>query len=149
MELRLKPYPKNSFPLAGILIKGTGVETWLHQMAQMGLSPASFTVYPIPGNTANSLWGCLIEYGDLKKLDIGKNTYCQLVYGRLYIPERAVVYPTLSSAETEKLFAGKHIFHPEFGLVELEEPVNWSAVIQIPEETPRIIKRPDPPVSIP
>ena len=149
MELRLKPYHKNTFPIAGVLIKGARVETWLLQIQQMELSLTSLTAYPIPGKAANSLWGCLVEYEHLKKLDIGRNYYCQLVNGLLYIPELAVLYPALSLTETEKLFSGKHVFHPELGLIALEEAINWPDVTQLPEETVRTIKRPAPGVSIP
>jgi tetratricopeptide (TPR) repeat protein len=149
MELRLKPSDKNTFPLAGILIRGAGVETWLCQIQQTGLSLSSIITYPIPGKAANSLWGCLVEYAVFRMPDIGKNSYCQLVNGLLYIPERAVLYPALSLAETEKLFPGKHIFHPEFGLVALEEALNWRDVILLPEKTTATVKRPVPGVSIP
>jgi tetratricopeptide (TPR) repeat protein len=149
MELRLKPSNKNTFPLAGILIRGARVETWLCQIQQIGFPLSSVITYPIPGKAANSLWGCLVDYGDLKKPEVGKNSYCQLVNGLLYIPERAVLYPAVSVAETEKLFSGKHIFHPEFGLVALEESVNWRAVIRLPEKTTRIVERPRAGVVIP
>lgn len=49
----------------------------------------------------------------------------------------------LSAEEVAKLFGGKrHLFHPEIGLVELEEPVDWTTVIEPPVEAPHRLKKP-------
>lgn len=112
----------------------------------MGLSLDGLTVYPVPGDSANSVWGCLLTSGtDIAKTDVGRNMFCQLISTTLYIPERSLLYPTLSAAETDQLFKGKkHVLHPEFGLVELEEPVDWKRLIALLVEIKPAIYEPAP-----
>lgn len=150
MELQLKPHPKNGHPIGGILIKGAAPAHWMQEIQLMKLSLEALTVYPVPGTKANTLWGCLVVSGTgINKTDIGRNSFCQLVSTTLYIPERSMLYPTLSAAETDKLFKGKkHVLHPEFGLVELE-PVDWIELIEPPVEIARTVYEPAPAPFIP
>lgn len=130
MKLQIKPSTINTFPLAGILINGNDITLWVKEIQLMELSLADVDVYPISGNTANSLWGCLVACNvEKNKIDAGRNIYCQLVANHLFIPERTILSPILPSLEMEKLFAGKHILHPEFGLVELPGKIVWQALL--------------------
>ena len=151
MELRIKQSDKNTWPLAGILIRGSAPEQWLLAMQQMSIPVQSATVFPVPGTTANSLWGCLVETNAVPDAArIGKNEYCQLVHHLLYIPEKSTVFPVLTSAEMDQLFLSKrHVFHPDFGWVELGEPVDWAALIALPEERAIAVRTPELPVFIP
>lgn len=151
MELKLKPSDKNLFPLGAILIKGSSVAAWLSEMQSMKLQLAAVTVYPLPGLAANAVWGCLVT-GRFEKnrIDPGRNVFCQSIFNQLYIPDRSVLYPTLSAEEITKLFHGKpHFLHPEIGLVELEEAVNWDGVVQMPEMVSMQVQLPVPTPFIP
>ena len=151
MELQIKPHTKNSYPLGGVLIKGAAATHWIKEIQQMGLSLHALTVYPIPGTGANTVWGCLVASGtDMAKTTIGRNQFCQLVSTILFIPEKSILYPALSAAETDQLFKRKkHVLHPEFGLVELEEPVDWKELIATPVEVVHAVYEPAPAPFIP
>jgi hypothetical protein len=151
MELRIKPSNKNTWPLVGILIRGGTPAQWLLAMQEMGISLQSATVFPLPGTTANSVWGCLVATTvALEKTRIGKNEGCQLVHDLLYIPELSAVFPALTRAEPDQLFLSqKHIFHPDFGWVELSEPVDWAEMIRLPEVKEMSVRVPELPVFIP
>lgn len=151
MELRIKPFNKNSWPLAGILVRGGTPAQWLLAMQEMGVSLQSATVFPMPGITANSVWGCLIATTiSPDKTKIGKNEGCQLVHDLLYIPEQSAVFPVLTRAAMDQLLLSKkHIFHPDFGWVELSEPVDWSAMISLPAAKIMSVRVPELPVFIP
>jgi tetratricopeptide (TPR) repeat protein len=135
MKLRLKPSDKNTHPLGGILIKGSSVHSWLLEIQSMELSLAELSVYPLPGTTTNSVWGCLVVCPSEKgKIEIGRNTWCQVVHNLLFFPEKAAVYPAISAAEANGLFGkSQYLMHPQIGLVALAERVDWTSVIQLPE----------------
>lgn len=150
MKLEIRPHSANLFPLAGILVRGEDVRTWLKEIMYLKLSLGQVTVYPVPGTVAGNLWGCLIVTGDVKIEDIGRNNYCQLVAGTLFIPERATIYPLLSSAELVHVCASrKHLYHPEVGWCELEEPVAWEQLINTNEPGIINVATPVSPVFIP
>ncbi len=151
MKIRISPSTKNTFPLRGILIKGNDVKHWIKEIQRIGFNLSEITVYPVPDTTPNSIWGCLIEYNDGKKsIEAGQHLFCQLVHDKLFIPEKAMLHPALLPEETEKLFAsGKHILHPEFGLVELTETVNWQNLIFPPVLIDTEVTRPEDSVFIP
>ncbi|MEO1051306.1 MAG: hypothetical protein AAFX87_11815 [Bacteroidota bacterium] len=138
MQLRIKPYAKSIHPIGGILIKGTEPYGWVKDIQSMGLTLSEIDVYGIPGKKANSVWGCVAVFKDNQcPKDIGRNAYCQMVENRLLIPEYAITYPKLSPLEIKEQFAEhRHILHPEFGLVELAEPINWNKLISLNEAQP-------------
>ena len=144
MELKLKPHDKNLFSLGAVLIQGTSVTHWLQELQRMSLSLMEVTVYPLPGNVVNTVWGCLAVCNlDKRITNIGPNGYCQRVHNLLFIPERAKIYPMLSDEELIKLLGGKlHFFHPEIGLVELEEAVDWSTVITFANAEEMPVRKP-------
>jgi len=151
MEIEVKPYHKNIFPLGGILIKGTDVYEWLKEIQRLHLSLENIVSYPIPGSTANSVAACLVVLNQSGKLnDIGKNEYCQLIQNLVFISERSILTPAVSANEIEKVFSSRrHILHPEFGLVELTEEINWKDLIAEPLVRSKDIICPAPPVFIP
>ncbi len=151
MELRIKLHDKNNYPLGGILVKGSSIAHWVRQIQGMGLCLANVSTYPIPDTTPNSIWGCFVVYNVEKtKIDIGKNSYCQSINHILYIPEKTVLYPSLTQAEISKLFLGKpHLLHPEFGLVELIEAISWEAHIARNQFVSIQSRQPAPSVFIP
>jgi tetratricopeptide (TPR) repeat protein len=144
MELRLKPIDHNPYTLGGILIQGAAVEGWIKEIQRIGLALSATRVYPIPHTRANTIWGCLVVWPVEKgKWDIGRNRFCQVVNQQLFIPEHCDLYPRLLAGELEKLLGGKkHILHPEFGWVELAEEIEWTTVIDRPQEQAAGITRP-------
>ena len=144
MELTLELHPANTYPLRGILIKSPSAAAWLKALQDMGLSLAEAVVYPVPSSQPNVLWGCLVTVERAPDpLSIGRHTFCQLVNGLLYIPERASLFPQLSGAEFSTLLKGrKHLLHPEFGLVEMEEPIRWQHLLGLPAEQAPALREP-------
>ncbi len=144
MELQVKPLSHNKFPLQGILIKGSSALYWLQEIQRMGLSLDQVQVFPLPGKEPNSVWGCLVTTPtEQKRLDISPHAYCQLAYHLLFLPERADIFPALLPEELGRLFLQKkHIFHPDFGWVELSEHLDWSALVHPSQALPTQAIRP-------
>jgi hypothetical protein len=144
MELQVKPSTHNKFPLQGILIKGASALYWLQEIQRMGLSLDQVQVFPLPSKELNSVWGCLVTMPkEQKRLDISPHAYCQLAYHLLFLPERADIFPALLPEELGRLFLQKkHIFHPDFGWVELSEHLDWSALVQPSQALPTQAVRP-------
>lgn len=152
MELKLKINSKNIFPKGGIFIKSASAEVWLHEIQNIGLTFDSIIVFPIPGVRANELFGCLIVFNQNKgKIgDIGKNNFYQLAENKLFIPENTLVTPVLTEEEWHKFFSKEYYFlHPEIGLVELKEKVNWLDLIHLPNLKQIEITEPSKTVLIP
>lgn len=151
MELSIKPSPINRYPLQGILIRDTSAKAWLGAVKDMELALQDIRLFPIPGTSANSLWGCLVLCHTKPDPRLaGKHELCQMVTPKLLIPERAMLHPALSIHETDKLFPEHlHLFHPEFGLVELTEELDLKALLAEPELRSFHVARPEKPVFIP
>ena len=151
MELTLKPSPKNTFPFGGILVKGDALKLWVKEIQFMNLSLYDIGVYPIPNTIPNSIWGCLIiPIGKIDRTHIGKHELCQKVAPTLFIPERSTLHPSLAASDIEKLFTKAiHILHPEFGLVELTEPLKFDELFLEPTIQPLQIVKPHPSVFMP
>jgi hypothetical protein len=135
MEIQIKPHIRNSFPLGGIAIRGVSVVAWIRYIQRLQLSLTDIQIYPIPGIVPNTLWGCLVTFhkAGLDRIPPGEHELFQMVSGNVYIPERSLIHPVLTVAEIDKLFSsGKHIIHPEFGLVELTEALNLPELIKDP-----------------
>ncbi|RYE24806.1 MAG: hypothetical protein EOP51_06125, partial [Sphingobacteriales bacterium] len=151
MELFIKPYHKNSYPLRGLLIKGNSVAQWVVEMQTLQLQPRTFEIYPIPANVANTIWGCLLIFlEDITTQNAGRHQLCQEVSHNLLIAERSVLYPQLTAKEIQKMFSsGRHIMHPEFGMVELSEPVDFRNLLSKPKIRSYYITRPEVPAFVP
>jgi tetratricopeptide (TPR) repeat protein len=151
MELRISPHHKNSFPIEGLLIKHASVEHWLIEIQRMNLALEHIQIYPIPSVTANSIWGCLVLYSG--KLDVhilGKNELCQRVSSNFFIPEKTTFYPALAEKEIEaKFVSAKHLFHPDFGMVELAEDFDITSCIELPQQNHVNVTIPEQRVFIP
>ncbi|MDF2455180.1 MAG: hypothetical protein K0R51_1173 [Cytophagaceae bacterium] len=134
MELHIKPSPKNEFPLRAFLIRNSSVKQWVLEIQRLQLRWEDLEVYPIPGNTANSIWGCFVIFPIRIKLEaIDQHEWCQQVSDTLYIPERTTVLPSMTDQEIDSLLSfSKHVYHPDFGLVELKQTVSLKAHLQLP-----------------
>ena len=150
MELRIKPGNINQYPQQGVLIRGRSLTYWITQLQPLGLPLSAIKVYPIPDNTPNSIWGCLVVSPEAPQSDIGPHERCQCVANLLFIPEKAVLYPQVTAAELDRLLHAKpHILHPAFGLVPLEEEVDWLACVTKPTLATVEIHLPAPPAFLP
>lgn len=151
MELRLQPHTQNHYAKGAILIKNAAPKQWLQQIEQMGLDLSALQAYPVPSLVANVLYGCLLVFEkECPKIDIGRNSYCQIVENRLFIPEYSQLLPQLTAEEWEKHFETKsHIFHPDFGLVQLTTPIDWLEILSEINATVATITKPSKGVFIP
>jgi tetratricopeptide (TPR) repeat protein len=152
MELKLKINTKNTFPKGGIFIKSASAEVWLHEIQNIGLSLDSIAVFPVPSIHANELLGCLLVFNQskMKITEIGKNNFYQLTANKLFIPENTLITPELTEDEWSILFSESyHFLHPEIGLVELKEEVNWVDLLRLPMQKEIEITEPSKTVSIP
>lgn len=151
MEFRIKPCHKNTYPLRGMLIKHPSIRFWIQEIQSLGMSLGKLDIYPIPGIQPNSIWGCLIiSDTKLNPLLVGKHEACQVVCRNLMIPEKSIIYPNINKVELENIFSTfLHVIHPDFGLVELKEPLQLIEVLTFPEEMPCFITKPKLPVFIP
>ncbi|WP_426477231.1 APC family permease [Chryseobacterium sp. CBSDS_008] len=149
MELRIKPFPKNSFPKKGLLIKGSSPVVWLQEMEILGINLSQVKSFAVPSDNPNVLYGCFLIFNDLAPQEIGRNAYFQSVDDRLFIPENTTFYPKINPEDWAQLDSRFLIMHPEFGLVKLSEEIDWTALIQQPGTIDERIRKPLNGVSIP
>ena len=149
MELRIKPFPKNNYPKKGLLIKGSSPLTWLHEMEILGIGLNEVWSFPIPSNEPNILYGCFLIFKNLAPSEIGKNSYFQCVEDRLFIPENTTFYPKLNPEDWQNINADFLVMHPDFGLVKLNEEIDWISLINHPKQSEDKIRKPSNGVTIP
>lgn len=149
MELRIKPFPKNSYSRKGLLIKGASPFVWLHEMEILGIRLNEVLSFPVPSSEPNVLYGCFLVFEDLAPNEIGSNAYFQGVDNKFFIPENTVFYPKINPEDWELTDAVFMIMHPEFGLVKLNEEIDWLSLIQNPEPSEDKVRKPSNGVRIP
>lgn len=138
----IKPFPKNSYPKRGLLIKGSSLLVWLYEMEMLEIDLNEVQSFPIPSTEPNVLYGCFLIFRNLAPSEIGKNYYFQCVENKFFIPENTIFYPKVNSEEWQNIEAPYLIMHPEFGLVKLNEEVDWLSLIQDPELSADTIRKP-------
>jgi tetratricopeptide (TPR) repeat protein len=151
MEFKLKPFSKNLYPKSALLVANASPRFWLQEIQRMDIILKEVAIYPIPSSVANELYGCLIVFKNIPKgIDFGQNILFQKFHNKLFIPENSIVTPAISLSEIEQVFSEHfHLFHPNFGLVELENEVNWMEIISDIEEVPAKIIVPAKSVLVP
>lgn len=149
MELRIKPFPKNSYPKKGLLIKGSSPVIWLQEMETLGINLDMVKSYAVPADSPNILYGCFLIFSDHAPQEIGRNAYFQCVDNRLFIPENTAFYPKVNPEDWDTVDSDFLIMHPEFGLVKLSEQIDWLELIQEPGKIEKTIKKPSNGVKIP
>ncbi|AZA61147.1 APC family permease [Chryseobacterium indoltheticum] len=149
MELRIKPFPKNNYPKKGLLIKGSSPLIWLHEMEILGIDLNEVRSFPIPSNEPNILYGSFLIFKNLAPSEIGKNSYFQCVEDRLFIPENTNFYPKLNPEDWQNINADFLVMHPDFGLVKLNEEIDWISLINHPKQAKDKIRKPSNGVTIP
>jgi len=152
MQLSVKPKNQNEFPLKAILLKGTQPKTWIKELQALGFESLNhLTFYPLPGTVANSVGGCLVSLGEAcPPQQPLKNEYCQLLYDTLFIPEYATLVPYMEEEELKSLFSRhRALLHPSYGLVALEEKIDWKTLIKLPQVLTQKSIKPAPSTFIP
>ncbi|MBO6184996.1 MAG: APC family permease [Chryseobacterium sp.] len=149
MELRIKPFPKNNYNKKGLLIKGSSPLMWLHEMEILGIDLNEVRSFPIPSNEPNILYGCFLIFKNPVPSEIGKNSYFQCVEDRLFIPENTTFYPKLNSEDWQNINADFVVMHPEFGLVKLNEEIDWVSLINHPKQVEDKVRKPSNGITIP
>lgn len=149
MELRIKPFPKNNYPKKGLLIKGSSPLTWLYEMEILGIGLNEVRSFPIPSNEPNILYGCFLIFKNLAPSEIGKNFYFQCIEDRFFIPENTAFYPKLNPEDWQNINADFLVMHPDFGLVKLNEEIDWISLINHPKRSEDKIRKPSNGVTIP
>jgi hypothetical protein len=149
MELRIKPFPKNDYPKKGLLIKGSSPLTWLHEMEILGINLNEVQSFPIPANEPNVLYGCFLIFQHTAPTEIGRNSYFQCVDRKFFIPENTTFYPKINPEDWQNIDSEFLIMHPEFGLVKLNEDIDWLSIIQNPKQSEDKIRKPSNGVKIP
>jgi len=149
MELRIKPFPKNNYPKKGLLIKGCSPLIWLHEMEILGIDLNEVWSFPIPSNEPNILYGSFLIFKNLAPSEIGKNSYFQCVEDKFFIPENTNFYPKLNPEDWQNINADFLVMHPDFGLVKLNEEIDWISLINHPKQAKDKIRKPSNGVTIP
>ncbi|WP_326982327.1 APC family permease [Chryseobacterium sp. MYb264] len=149
MELRIKPFPKNSYPKKGILIKGSSPLLWFQEMEGLGIDLNEVKSFAIPSDEPNILYGCFLIFNGSAPNEIGRNAYFQSVDDRLFIPENTIFYPQILPEEWKTAGSEYLIMHPDFGLVKLSEQIDWMEVIQNPVLDLSKVRKPSNGVKIP
>lgn len=149
MELRIKPFPKNNYPKKGLLIKGSSPFIWLYEMERLAVDLNKVRSFPIPSAEPNVLYGCFLIFQHTVPAEIGKNSYFQCVDNKLFIPENTDFYPKVTPDDWQNIDSEFLIMHPEFGLVKLNEEIDWLSIIRTPKPSGNTIGKPLNGVKIP
>ncbi|MDR6516241.1 APC family permease [Chryseobacterium camelliae] len=149
MELRIHPFPKNTYPRKGLLIKGASPMVWLHEMEILGIDLTMVRSFPVPANEPNMLHGCFLVFQHEAPAGIGKNAYFQCVDDQLFIPEYTLFYPKVSPEEWSAAGAEFLLMHPELGMVKLNEEIDWLSLISDPLPSEATIRKPLAGVKVP
>lgn len=151
MELKLYPSAKNNYPLQAIHIKGESILHWIEELQEMVIDLNKVKVYPLPGLTLNSISGCLVIFNQIDRdIDIRKNSWCQQIGDRLFIPQYTKTIPVMSDEEANSsLSRFPHFLHPELGLIELDEEVDWLSRLETGKEVSTLQTKPANSIQIP
>ncbi len=151
MQLQIAPDKKNSYPVKSIFIKDSHVAVWLAELKQMGLGLSGVEVYPLAGTEANSIWGCLVILVSGKMPEErGKHLPAQSVNDKIYLPVYTSLHPNISIEEVNAICKDKrYAFHPDFGLAELDNEVDWNSLLDESIENPLVVIAPADSVYIP
>ena len=79
MELKIKPFPKNSYPKRGLLIRSASPLVWFHEIESLGIDLNVVQTFAIPSLEPNVLYGCFLVFGGQAPEEIGKNSSVILI----------------------------------------------------------------------
>lgn len=151
MKLALQHTDNSPYARCGIFIKHASPKVWLEEITRMQLKLSDCTIYPCPGENANSISGVLIIFKTAqKRVEVYNNLCVQKVQTGFYIPENTELNMSLTQEEYTKILQGKpHFLHHQYGFIELKEEVQWETILQIPNEQFPTIETPAKGVHIP
>jgi len=135
MELSLTSNHKDNYPVCGFFIEDARLTGWMSTLFKLELDPLRVEIHVLPSHTANEIWGCLVLVNSSNlPSNLGKHQTAHMLGGQLIIPEKSKVLPELTAYDFERLFlADTYVFHPDFGLFKLVEPISLEAHINFGE----------------
>lgn len=147
MKIKIYPTSQGDISPIALLIKGGSLMHWLKEIEFMQLQAKAIQVYPIPGQKANTIFGCFIVFKHpIKRLAIRGHIEFKKYKTHLFIPLNSDVSPQLEKDELIQLFKYETVYHPSFGYVELNNELDWKAHIKKkPQQIVNSINCIDPP----
>ncbi|MFT3978883.1 MAG: hypothetical protein QM687_00345 [Ferruginibacter sp.] len=151
MQVRLKPYHKNIYKVNSLLILGETIQEWIAAISLLNIDLQLVKVYAVPGSKANSLYGCIVFFGDNPlPNDIRNHQYLQYAEDKLLLPLQSCYVPSVDGDELKMLEPGRRILlHPVVGTVILAEAVNWNALLEFQKPLSAEIRKPVSGINIP
>lgn len=147
--LSIHPAAHTVHPIQGILIRGASPAVWLQALSQLGLDPEHTPCYPVPDLHPGQLWGAVLWLSAPVSTVEPPHQALQQVHNCLLLPERTTLHPALGSAALQDLLLCKrHFWHPQLGLVELFEAVDWLALLALPTPISATVITPEPGIQI-
>lgn len=122
---------------------------WFHEIELLEIDLNLVQSFAIPSLEPNLLYGCFIVFEGYAPGEIGKNSYFQCFDSKLFIPENTDFYPKITSDDWKNIDAEYIIMHPDFGLVKLNETIDWVSLLQESAQTEAKVKKPSNGVFIP
>lgn len=131
MKIKIYPISQGDIKPNALLIKGGSLVHWLREIEFMQLQANAIQVYPIPGQKANTIFGCFIVFKQpIKRLVFRGHIEFKKYKSQLFIPLNSDVSPQLERDELIQLFKHETVYHPSFGYVELDNELDWKAHIK-------------------
>lgn len=149
MELRIKPAAHNKYEKRALLIRGTAPALWFRELEALNVELRDIEAFAIPSDKANVLYGCLLIFKKGFPKDTRNHKRFQCAYNKLFIPENSELYPQLTATDIASLKPGWIIAHPDFGFADLEEPVDWPALLSEVPEADIQVRQPMEGITIP
>lgn len=135
----------------GLLIRGENSTDWFRAIQRLTLKLDGAAVFPIPNASTGTLWGCLLSCAEaIKPQDAGPYELCQCIANQVFIPEKSTLHPTFLDREFSMLFGNRlHVFHGDFGLVELNAPLDLKEILAQPRAIKMAAIKPEMPDFVP
>lgn len=133
MELTLRPYDIDLYPVCGFFVEGPRLNDWIAALDEFGLDPQGVELYGLPTREVNRLWGCLVIVSSAcMPEDLGRYAAALRVDERLIIPEKSTLFPALTNYDMEQLFqSDMYAMHPEFGLYKLADSIDLVSYVKV------------------
>jgi hypothetical protein len=149
MQLGLQYTSQGQKPYNGIFIEGNSIEDWAYAIQSLKIVNA--TTYIIPNITPNSVSGLLvITASDIDKNETHKHRYVYSSSKNLFLLAHTELNMVLTQEEVQRNFGNvPHFFHPEFGLIPLEKPLDWKTLFEHSNEIKPQVVAPKKGVVIP
>ena len=150
LQLHLRPDPKAAYPIQGVLLHQSGPMAWLQALQALGVDPMEVDCYPIPGTQPGQIWGAVIWLpAPVPALPFSYQGL-HLIHDCLLVPPQTTLFPAVDGPTLQQLLLDKrHLLHPTLGLVELFEPIQWTALIQPPPLQAFQVQAPSPGIVVP